>query len=75
VPKRRLMITREDVERARPGGSWTSDHKLTVFLVPALIATIIAFPMVVYAPTWVSITYVTALFTTPFIWIIWVFRT
>ena len=43
------MITREDVERNRPGASWASDHMLTVTLVPASIATIIAFPMVWYA--------------------------
>ncbi len=73
MAKRRLMVTREDVERNRPGASWASDHMLTVTLVPAVIAAIIAFPMVVYAPTWISVTYVTALFTTPFIAVIWFF--
>jgi len=73
VAKRRLMVTREDVEKNRPGATWVSDHMLTVTLVPALIATIIAFPMVLYAPTWMSLSYVIALFTVPIIAVIWFF--
>ena len=55
-------------------GDWITDHKFTATLVPIVIATIIAFPILGYAPTWISTTYVLALFTTPIIAIIWFFR-
>ncbi|MCH8235031.1 MAG: hypothetical protein IIC29_02785 [Chloroflexi bacterium] len=55
-------------------GDWIADHKFTVAIVPIVIATIVAFPMVTFAPTWVSTTYVLALFTTPIIAVIWFFR-
>ena len=74
MAKRRLMITREDVERNRPGASWVTDHKLTVYLVPAVIAAIIVFPMVIYAPTWISTTYVVILAMTPLAAGIWFLR-
>ncbi len=55
-------------------GDWITDHKFTVVIVTVVIGTIIAFPLVVYGPTWVSTVYVIALFMTPILAVIWFFR-
>jgi hypothetical protein len=55
-------------------GDWITDHKFTMVIVPIVIGTFLAFPIVVYAPTWFSTTYVIALFTTPILSVIWFFR-
>jgi hypothetical protein len=45
-----------------------------VVIGPIIIGSILAFPIFGYAPTWVSTTYVIALFTTPILAVIWFFR-
>lgn len=54
--------------------AWIEDHKFTFVLVPIVIATIIAFPVVVYAPGWVSAPYLLALLASPLASVIWFFR-
>lgn len=55
-------------------GDWIDDHKFTVVIVPMVIAAIIAFPVVVYAPGWVLTPYLLALFASPILAVIWFFR-
>ena len=54
--------------------AWIEDHKFTFVLVSMVIATIIAFPVVVYAPGWVSTSYLLALLASPLASVIWFFR-
>ena len=54
--------------------AWIEDHKFTFVLVSIVIATIIAFPVVVYAPGWVSTPYLLVLFASPIASVIWFFR-
>lgn len=54
-------------------GDWITDRKFTVVIVPIVIATILAFLIVVYAPTWMSTLFVKALFMVPILFIIALF--
>ena len=61
MARRRLLVTREDVAKIRPGANWISDHMFTAAAIPLGIASVAIFPVMVYAPGWFSMWYLIAL--------------
>ncbi|MFP6594243.1 MAG: hypothetical protein VB860_04580 [Dehalococcoidia bacterium] len=66
-----IQLSREEGQNM---GDWITDHKFTTVIVPIVIGTILAFPIVIYAPTWFSTTYVIVLSMSPILAVIWFFR-
>ncbi|MDA1258839.1 MAG: hypothetical protein O3C10_13520 [Chloroflexi bacterium] len=54
---------------------WIQDHKFTFILMTFEIQILVAIPLVVYGPTWISTLFVLTLLATPILAVIWLFRT